>query len=47
MRRNVELYIQNQKADLFDFEDINITNSIKDIKDIQKKQRPRVLHTLL
>ena len=36
MRRNVELYIQNQKADLFDFEDINITNSIKDIKDIGK-----------
>lgn len=34
MRRNVELYIQGQKADLFDFEDINITNSIKDIKDI-------------
>ena len=36
MRRNVELYIQNQKVDLFDFEDINITNSIKDIKDIGK-----------
>tara|TARA_R110000796_G_scaffold146841_1_gene263559 strand:+ start:3455 stop:6073 length:2619 start_codon:yes stop_codon:yes gene_type:complete len=36
MRRNVELYIQGQKADLFDFEDINITNSIKDIKDIGK-----------
>jgi len=47
MRRNVELYIkagldtdevtyQYERIELFDFEEINITNKIQDIKDISK-----------
>ena len=36
MRRNVELFINNQRVDLFDFEDINIVDSIQDVRDISK-----------
>jgi len=44
MRRQVELYIKKdnesdtgyERVDLFDFEDININNSIKDARDIGK-----------
>ena len=47
MNRNVELYIKGgldtedityeyERIELFDFEEINITNKIQDIKDISK-----------
>jgi hypothetical protein len=41
MRRQVELYIkanteEYSRVDLFDFEDINLNNSIKDVRDIAK-----------
>jgi hypothetical protein len=36
MRNNVQLYINNQLVNLFDFEDINIVDSIQDIRDISK-----------
>ena len=36
MRRNVDLYINGQKVELFDFEDINIKDSIQDVRDINK-----------
>jgi len=36
MRRNVELFINNQRVDLFDFEDINIVDSVQDVRDIAK-----------
>ena len=36
MRRNVEVFINNQRVDLFDFEDINIVDSVQDVRDIAK-----------
>ena len=36
MRRSVEIFINNQRVDLFDFEDINIVDSVQDVRDIAK-----------
>ena len=36
MRRNVEVFINNQRVDLFDFEDINIVDSVQDVRDVAK-----------
>jgi len=36
MRRSVEIFINNQRVDLFDFEDINIVDSIQDVRDVAK-----------
>jgi hypothetical protein len=36
MSRNVEIYISNNRLDLFDFEEVSLTNAIKDIRDISK-----------
>ena len=36
MRRDVQLYINSQRVDLFDFEDINIVDTIQDVRDIGK-----------
>ena len=36
MRRDVQLFVNNQRVDLFDFEDINIVDSIQDVRDISK-----------
>lgn len=36
MRNNIQLYINDQLVDLFDFEDINIVDSIQDVRDISK-----------
>ena len=34
--KNLELYISNQRVDLFDFEAINLNQKIKDVRDISK-----------
>lgn len=36
MRRDVQLFVNDQRVDLFDFEDINIVDSIQDVRDISK-----------
>ena len=36
MKNNVQLYINDQLVDLFDFEDINIVDSIQDVRDVSK-----------
>ena len=36
MRNHVQLYINDQLVDLFDFEDINIVDTIQDVRDISK-----------
>jgi hypothetical protein len=36
MRRDVQIFVNNQRLDLFDFEDINIVDSIQDVRDIGK-----------
>lgn len=36
MRSTVQLYINNERVDLFDFEDINIVDTIQDVRDVGK-----------
>ena len=36
MKRDVQLFINDQRVDLFDFEDINIVDTIQDVRDISK-----------
>ena len=34
--KNLELYISNERVDLFDFEAVNLNQKIKDVRDISK-----------
>ena len=40
MRNNVDLYINNERVELFDFESINIVDKIQDVRDIKKVFTP-------
>lgn len=40
MRRNIDVYIGNDKLDVFDFEDINVENKLKDIRSVDKVFSP-------
>lgn len=40
MRRNIDVYIGNDKLDVFDFEDINVENKLKDIRNVDKVFSP-------
>ena len=40
MRRNIDVYIGADKLDVFDFEDINVENKLKDIRSVDKVFSP-------
>lgn len=40
MRRNIDVYIGTEKLDVFDFEDINVENKLKDIRSVDKVFAP-------
>ena len=40
MRRNIDVHIGTEKLDVFDFEDINVENKLKDIRNVDKVFAP-------
>ena len=40
MRRNIDIYIGTEKLDVFDFEDINVEDKLKDIRSVDKVFAP-------